>query len=175
MAKATTPILVEVPPDLEERAMLWQKRRRVAFAVAAASFLGVAVLSTVRARTQQVAQAATTAAAVDSTTPSEDAATIAPPPVENARPIALPAAVDSLSRAIARYRVVENQHRQGVVGCHALDRAHSTVLRARSKMDASRGRITGTLDVADSLRVSMVRAEYMHFAQMYRRSGCSTP
>jgi hypothetical protein len=172
MAKAATPILVEVPPDLEERAMVWQRRRRIAFAVAAASFLGVGVLSTVRTRTQQVAQAATPAVVMDSTTPSEDAVTIATAPVENARPLSLPAAVDSLSRAIARYRVVENGHRQGVVGCQSLDRAHSTVLRARSTMDASRGRITGTLDVADSLRVSMVRAEYMHIAQLYRRSGC---
>ena len=172
MARAATPLVAEVLPVLDERAMVWRRRRRIGFTIAAASFLGVIVLSTIRARTQQVAQAATSAVVMDSTAPAADAAPIPPPSATNALPLSLPAAVDSLSRAIARYRVVENEHRRGTVGCLALDRAHALVIRTRSTVDASRGRITGALNVADSLRVSMVRAEYMHIAQLHRRSGC---
>jgi hypothetical protein len=90
-------------------------------------------------------------------------------------PAAVPlvSAVDSLSDAIARYRIVEDDHRRGTVGCRVLGRAHAAVLRARSQVDASRSRVTGDLTAADSLRVSMVGAEYTHVAQMYRRSGCA--
>jgi hypothetical protein len=82
-------------------------------------------------------------------------------------------AVDSLTTAIAFYRSVDDDHRRGLVGCRVLDRAHDRVVRARAGVDASRGHVTGGLHVADSLRVSMVGAEYTHVAQMYRRSGCS--
>lgn len=84
----------------------------------------------------------------------------------------LPAAVDSLSVAIDQYRDVEDAHRRGLVGCRALLRAHARVVNANTRVGISRDAVTGTLDLVDSLRVSMTRAEYTHISQMHRRSGC---
>jgi hypothetical protein len=167
---AATPPAVALPPDFHEEALRWQRRRRIGFAIAAASFLSVIALSSLRPRPQQIAQAAT-----GDTTTSAVAAAIVAAPSENGHvpPLSLPVAVDSLTTAIAFYRSVDDDHRRGLVGCRVLDRAHDRVVRARAGVDASRGHVTGGLHVADSLRVSMVGAEYTHVAQMYRRSGCS--
>lgn len=89
-------------------------------------------------------------------------------------PLPLASAVDSLSRAITYYRDIEEDHTRGLVGCRVLDRAHALVVRARTRVDSSRSRVEGSLDAADSLRVSMLGAEYTHITQMYRRSGCQS-
>jgi hypothetical protein len=170
MAATNPPASFALPPDFQEEAARWQRRRRLGFAVAAASFLAAIALSSLRSRPEQLAQAATNGASVD-TTVSSDAAMLAGSEATGV-PIPLADAVDSLSRAIAHYRAVEEDHRRGVVGCRVLGRAHAVVARARFQLNASRTRIPGALEVADSLRISMVGAEYTHAAQMYRRSGC---
>ena len=167
---AATPPAVALPPDFHEEALRWQRRRRIGFAIAAVSFLSVIALSSLRPRPQQIAQAAT----ADTSTTTEEAAIIAAPSENGHTPPSLTLAVDSLSTAIAFYRSIDDDHRRGLVGCRVLDRAHDRVIRARAGVDASRGHVTGALHVADSLRVSMVGAEYTHVAQMYRRSGCPT-
>ena len=53
-----------------------------------------------------------------------------------------------------------------VVGAYAL------VGRARTRVDSARQQIAGTLADADSIRVSMLGAEYTFVTQTYRRSGC---
>lgn len=161
---------VALPPDFQEESERWRRWRRLGFTVAAASFLAAIALASVRSRPEQLAQAATSGETVD-TTLSSDAAMIAA--AENGHaPVAISEAVDSLSAAIAHYRAVEEDHRRGLVGCRMLDRAQALVARARFRLNASRTRVPGALDVADSLRISMVGAEYTHVAQMYRRSGC---
>ena len=84
----------------------------------------------------------------------------------------LGAAVDSLSGALAYYRDIANDHRDGLVGCRVLDRAYSLVERARTRVDSTRQRIAGDLPDADSIRVAMLGAEYTFVTQTYRRSGC---
>ena len=86
--------------------------------------------------------------------------------------ISLGVAVDSLSGALAYYRDIANDHRDGLVGCRVLDRAYALVGRARTRVDSTRQRIAGGLTDADSIRVSMLGAEYTHVTQTYRRSGC---
>lgn len=167
---AAAPCPVALPPDFHEEALRWRRRRRIGFAIAAASFLAVIALSSLRPRPQQIAQAATG----DSSTSAEAAAILAVPSENGEGPLSLTVAVDSLSAAIAFYRSVDDDHRRGLVGCSALDRAHDRVIRGRAGVGAARGHVTGGLQVADSLRVSMVGAEYTHVAQLYRRSGCST-
>jgi hypothetical protein len=88
--------------------------------------------------------------------------------------LSLNAAVDSLSGALAYYRDIANDHRDGLVGCRVLDRAYALVGRARTRVDSTRSKIAGTLADADSIRVSMLGAEYTFVAQTYRRSGCSS-
>jgi hypothetical protein len=90
------------------------------------------------------------------------------PPVE----ISLAAAVDSLSGALAYYRDIADDHREGLVGCRVLDRAYVLVGRARTRVDTTRQQIAGRLSDADSIRVSMLGAEYTFVTQTYRRSGC---
>ncbi|MGQ0715573.1 MAG: hypothetical protein ACT4PJ_17885 [Gemmatimonadaceae bacterium] len=164
---APTNATIALPPNFHEDAVRWQRRRRIGLAVAAVSFIAVIALSSMRSRPQQVAQAAT------STTSANGAA--APATSQNGaghEAIPLGAAVDSLSGAIAYYRDIEDDHREGLVGCRVLDRAYVLVDRARTRVDSSRTRLTGRLDAADSIRVSMLAAEYTHLAQTYRRSGC---
>jgi hypothetical protein len=163
-AASATPAIA-LPPDFHDEALRWQRRRRIGFAVAAASFLGVIVLSTMRARTNgAVAAPPAQAAAVDSVAPLPE------PNGDVAR--ALPVAIDSLSGALAYYREIEEDHREGLVGCRVLDRAYELVGRARGAMDSARGQIPGQLHDADSIRVSMLGAEFTHVGQTYRRSGC---
>lgn len=146
--------------------MRWERRRRIGFAVAAASFLAVIVLSTVRPRSE-VAQAATSAAV------SEEAPVSIAPASENGdAPISLASAVDSLSGTLAYYRAIADDHRAGRVGCRVLDRAYALVGRARTRVDSSRTQIAGALPDVDSIRVAMLGAEYTHVTQTYRRSGC---
>ena len=158
---------VALPPDFHEEAKRWQSRRRIGLAVAAVSFLAVIVLSTMRPPAKA---RATAAPATQSLVPTE--LTIAmngsTEPVE----VSLGAAVDSLSGALAYYRDIANDHREGLVGCRVLDRAYALVGRARTRVDSTRQRIDGGLTDADSIRVSMLRAELTHVTQTYRRSGC---
>jgi hypothetical protein len=168
MLRATASSAVALPPDFHDEAMRWQRRRRIGFTVAAASFLAVIVLSTVRARTSGSAQApvANVSAVV--------ASTALPAAPENGDVIpALPAAVDSLSGALLFYREVEQDHRGGRVGCRVLDKAYVLVGRARTRVDSARGQVAGPLVAADSIRVAMLSAEYTHVAQTYQRSGCT--
>lgn len=160
---------VALPPDFHEEARRWQRRRRLGFAVAAASFLGVIVLSTLRSRTSPGAAAAAPVAA-----PAVSSAGLTVAMNGSAAPveISLGAAVDSLSGALAYYRDVANDHRDGLVGCRVLDRAYALVGRARTRVDGARQQIAGGLADADSIRVSMVGAEYTFVTQTYRRSGC---
>ena len=170
MAKATAPPALALPPDFHDEAIRWQRRRRIGFAGAAASFLAVIVLSSLRGRPHTVAEAATSAGAVDGTP-----TTVAAPAVENEHaPIPLASAVDSLSGALGYYRDIADDHRAGRVGCRVLDRASALVDRARARTDSSRSRVAGRLSDADSIRVSMLAAEYTYVAQTYRRSGCSS-
>jgi hypothetical protein len=87
--------------------------------------------------------------------------------------LALPVAVDSLSGALSYYREIEADHRGGLVGCRMLDRAYRLVGHARTRVDSARNHVAGALEATDSIRVSMLRAEYTHVAQTYRRSGCA--
>ena len=160
---------VALPPNFHEDARRWQRRRRVGLAVAAASFLGVIALSTLRSNTsrgasrvvpqvvQPVTPAGLTVAMNETTAPVE---------------ISLAAAVDSLSGALAYYRDIANNHKEGLVGCRVLDRAYALVGRARTRVDSSRHQVAGHLTDADSIRVSMLGAEYTFVTQTYRRSGC---
>ena len=167
LAAATGPA-VALPPDFHEEAERWQRRRRIGLAVAAVSFLGVIALSTMRSRTSRgappVAPVATQSAV------NELAATVngGDANVE----VSLAAAVDSLSGALAYYRDIADDHREGLVGCRVLDRAYALVGRARTRVDSTRQRIAGQLADADSIRVSMLGAEYTFVTQTYRRSGC---
>jgi hypothetical protein len=146
--------------------MRWERRRRIGFAVAAASFLAVIVLSTVRSRSE-VAQAATSAAM------SEEAAVSIAPASENGdAPISLASAVESFSGALAHYRDVAGDHREGLVDCRVLERAYALAGRARTRVDSTRRHIAGALTDADSIRVAMLGAEFTHVTQTYRRSGC---
>ena len=182
MERAATPADVALPPNFHDDAIRWQRRRRIGFTVAGVSFLAVIILSTFRSRPEQVAQAATTAAGTATTTTSGDDGTVIASSGENggaptpaaAGSTSLTAAVESLSGAIVYYRDTEEDHRRGLVGCRVLGRAHAQVLRARMHVDSSRSLVAGSLDAADSLRVSMLGAEYRHIAQMYRRSGCQS-
>lgn len=162
------PPQVALPPDFYEEAVRWQRRRRIGYAVAAASFLAVIVLSSVRQRPPAVAQAATSAGAIE-----EDPATSVAVLTENSpTPIPLDAAIDSLSGALGRYRNIAKQHRDGLIGCRALDRAHASVVRAQARVESSRKERVGPLSDADSIRVSMLGAEHTHVGETYRRSGC---
>jgi hypothetical protein len=159
---------VALPPDFHEDAKRWQRRRRIGFAVAGASFLAVIVLSTVRPRSRggrPTLPAATQPVASSGLTVAMDGST---EPVE----ISLGAAVDSLSGALAYYRDIANDHREGLVGCRVLNRAYVLVGQARTRVDSARQQIAGGLADADSIRVSMLGAEYTHVMQTYRRSGC---
>jgi hypothetical protein len=86
--------------------------------------------------------------------------------------LTMASAVDSLSGALTYYRDIANDHREGLVGCRVLDRAYALVGRARTRVDSARRQIAGGLPDADSIRVSMLGAEYTFVTQTYRRSGC---
>ena len=161
---------VVLPPDFNDEAMRWQRRRRIGFAVAAASFVAVIFLSMIRARTSGSAQAPPAAATEATKAPTPPTQLIAS--VNGDVILALPVAVDSLSGALSFYREIEADHRGGLVGCRVLARAYQLVGHARTRVDSARARVTGSLEAADSIRVSMLRAEYTHVAQTYRRSGC---
>jgi hypothetical protein len=164
---------VALPPDFHEGVIRWQRRRRIGFAVAAASFLAVIALSTIRARTSGSAQAQPAAPAAAPTPPTQSPAQLTAS-INGDVVLALPVAVDSLSGALSYYRAIEADHRGGMVGCRVLDRAYQLVGHARTRVDSARSRVAGALDAADSIRVSMLRAEYTHVAQTYRRSGCAS-
>jgi hypothetical protein len=165
------PPTVALPPDFHEEARRWQRRRRIGMAVAAASFLGVIVLSTLRSRmTRGASPAAPVATQATTSTPL----TVAMGGTTEPGELSLDAAVDSLSGALAYYRDIANDHRDGLVGCRVLDRAYALVGRARTRVDSTRRKISGNLADADSIRVSMLGAEYTFVAQTYRRSGCSS-
>lgn len=161
---------VALPPDFHEEARRLQRRRRIGLAVAAVSFLGVIALSSVRTRTGRGAPPAAAPVATQAVSSAGLAVAMNEPniPVE----IPLAAAVDSLSGALAYYRDIANDHRDGLVGCRVLDRAYALVGRARTRVDSARQQIAGTLADADSIRVSMLGAEYTFVTQTYRRSGC---
>jgi hypothetical protein len=160
---------VALPPDFHEEARRWQRRRRIGLAVAAASFLAVIALSTVRSRTGGGAPPAVPVATQAVSSAGMTVAMNEPnAPVE----IPLTAAVDSLSGALAYYRDIAEDHRDGLVGCRVLDRAYALVGRARTRVDSARHQVAGSLADADSIRVSMLGAEYTFVTQTYRRSGC---
>jgi hypothetical protein len=160
---------VALPPNFHESAIQWQRRRRIGFAVAAASFVAVIVLSTMRGRTTGSAQ---TALAASTTAPAPQSTELTESP--NGDVIhALPMAVDSLSSALASYRDAAEEHRDGLVSCRVLDRAYARVGRARVRVDSMRRGVDGALSDADSIRVSMLGAEFTHISQMHLRSGCS--
>jgi len=158
---------VALPPDFHEEATRWQRRRRIGFAVATASCLGVIVLSTVKPRSHPPLAIAPAAMQPATGTPLTVAMS-GGDPVD----MTLTAAVDSLSGALAYYRDIANDHRDGLVGCRVLDRAYALVGRARTRVDATRQTIAGSLPEADSIRVSMLAAEYTFVTQTYSRSGC---
>lgn len=161
------PPAVALPLNFQDEAIRWQRRRRIGVAVAAGSFLAAIVLFAVRSRSETVAEAATSAAV------SDEAAVVIAPASENGHsPISLPSAVDSLSAALAYYRDVADDHREGLVDCRVLDRAYSLAGRARTRADSTRRHVAGALSNADSIRVAMLGAEFTHIAQTYRRSGC---
>jgi hypothetical protein len=160
------PPAVALPPNFHEEALRWQRRRRIGMTVAALSFLGAIALSTVRSRASRVAQAAIPAAGA----PRAEIAAV--PTTGGAVITSLAPVVDSLSGALAYYRDIAGDHREGLVGCRVLERAYALVARARTRVDSTRGHIAGALNDADSIRVSMLGAEYTHVAQTYRRSGC---
>lgn len=180
MQRAAAPPAGALSPDFLERgetpearwnfyddAKRWRRWRRTGFAVAAASFLAVIVVSSIRSRSETVAQAATSPAV------SEEAPAVVALAGETGHaPISLASAVDSLSGALASYRAIADDHREGRVGCRVLDRAYTLVERARVRVDSTRRPIAGNLSDADSIRVSMLGAEYTYVAQTYRRSGC---
>lgn len=134
-----------------------------------ASALGVGTWPITRA-----ASTTTLTAPTSTTTSRDEGAVMTPQEPKGHGPVPLADAVQSLSGAIVYYRDIEEDHRRGLVGCRVLGRAHSLVVRARMQVDSSRALLGGALDAADSLRVSMVGAEYTHIAQMYRRSGCQS-
>ncbi len=160
---------VALPPDFHEEARRWQRRRRLGFAVAAVSFLGVIVLSTLRPQDSRVTPPP---APVAAPTVSSAGITVAMNGTSAPVELSLGAAVDSLSGALAYYRDIANDHRDGLVGCRVLDRAFALVGRARTRMDSARQQIAGGLADADSIRVSMLGAEYTFVTQTYQRSGC---
>lgn len=166
MAAPSAPA-VALPPDFHEEATRWQRRRRIGFAVATASFLGVIVLSTVSPRSRPPLAIAPAAMQPTTATPLTVAMS-GGDPVD----MTLTAAVDSLSGALAYYRDIANDHRDGLVGCRVLDRAYALVGRARTRVDSTRQKIAGNLPDADSIRVSMLGAEYTFVTQTYSRSGC---
>jgi hypothetical protein len=168
MATPNGPSLA-LPPDFYEEARRWQHRRRIGLAVAAVSFLAVIALSSLRSRASGGAAPAAPAV-VEATTSS--GLTIAMNGTSAPVEISLGGAVDSLSGALAYYRDIANDHREGLVGCRVLDRAYALVGRARTRVDSARQQIPGRLADADSIRVSMLGAEYTHVTQTYRRSGC---
>ncbi len=133
------------------------------------SFLSVIALSTLRSPTRRGAPPAPPVA--EQPVPSA-ALTVAMN--GDSAPVELPlaAAVDSLSGALAYYRDIAKDHREGLVGCRVLDRAYALVGRARTRVDSARQQVAGTLADADSIRVSMLGAEYTFVTQTYRRSGC---
>jgi hypothetical protein len=159
---------VALPGDFHDEARRWQRRRRIGFAVAAASFLGVIVLSTVNPRTNRAGPPPAPAVTEPATAAPLTVAMSGGDPVD----IPLAAAVDSLSGALAYYRDIANDHREGLVGCRVLDHAYSLVTRARTRVDSTRQKIAGDLPDADSIRVAMLGAEYTFVTQTYRRSGC---
>ena len=159
---------VALPPDFHEDAIRWQRRRRIGFAVAATSFLGVILLSTISPRTNRAGPPPTPAAMQPTTSTPLTVAMSGGDPVD----MTLGAAVDSLSGALAYYRDIANDHRDGLVGCRVLDRAYSLVTRAQTRVDSTRRKIAGDLPDADSIRVAMLGAEYTFVTQTYRRSGC---
>ena len=173
MLRAANPPAVVVPGDFEDKAIQWQRRRRIGFAVAAASFLAVLVLSTMRARPSGSAQAPPAAPTAAPTSPAQSSAQLTAS-LNGDVVLALPEAVDSLSRALSRYREIEADHHRGLVGCRVLERAYQHVGHARTRVDSARRRVTGALDAADSIRVSMLGAEHTHVAQTFRRSGCGS-
>lgn len=160
---------VALSPDFHEEARRWQRRRRIGFAVAALSFLSVIALSSLRSRTTRVASPAAPAAAQPVTSAG---LTVAMNGSSAPAELPLGAAVDSLSGAMAYYREIANDHREGLVGCRVLDRAYDLVGRARTRVDSARKHVAGSLADADSIRVSMLGAEYTFVTQTYRRSGC---
>lgn len=145
----------------------WWRRRNVGIAVIALFVLTAITLATVRSRPGQQAQAAVPVAA-SAEPAAEPGGSMTGPMVA----IPLVAAVDSLSRALDHYRDVANSHRKGAVSCSVLNRAYSLVGRARARLEASRQAIAGGLADSDSIRVSMLAAEFTFVAQTYRRSGC---
>jgi len=147
----------------------WWRRRSVGIAVVALLVLTAITLATVRPRPGQQAQAAVPAA-----TSSEPAAEPGGSMSGSGPLVAIPlaAAVDSLSRALDNYRHVANSYRKGAVSCSVLNRAYSLVGRARTRLEASRQEIAGGLADSDSIRVSMLAAEFTFVAQTYQRSGC---
>jgi hypothetical protein len=165
-AVAAAPTVL-LPPDFESETKRWRRLRHIGFAIAAASLLSALALSTVRSRSGRVAQAATNEAV------ARDAPVSVAAPAENGtQPVSLSSAVDSLAGALAYYRDVADKHRNGVVSCRVLDRAYWRVARARIRVDSMRRNIQGTLTDADSIRASMLGAEFTHVSQIYLRSGC---
>jgi hypothetical protein len=165
---ASTGPAVALPPDFHQEAERWQRRRRIGLAVAAVSFLSVIALSTLRPRPGRVAPPVAPVA----TQPAVNGLAAVVNGGDANVEASLAAAVDSLSGALAYYRDIADDHREGLVGCRVLDRAYSLVGRARTRVDSTRHRIAGTLSDADSIRVSMLGAEYTFVTQTYRRSGC---
>lgn len=168
IAAAATGPAVALPPDFHDEGRRWQRRRHIGLAVAAASFLSVIVLSTLRSRTNRDAAPVAAAASQPGTDTSLTVAMNGSGPIE----ISMANAVDSLSGALGYYREIENDHREGLVGCRVLNRAYTLVDRARTRVDSTRRSIVGSLSDADSIRVSMLGAELTHVTQTYRRSGC---
>jgi hypothetical protein len=155
-------------PDFYDQGIR-RRRWRIGFVVAAASFLPVILLSTIRARASRSAPAPPAAPVAAPKPPAQFTASVNGDVI-----LALPVAVDSLSRALSYYRKIEADHRGGLVGCRVLDRAYQLVGHARTRVDSARRRVAGALDAADSIRVSMLRAEYTHAAQTHQRSGCGS-
>jgi hypothetical protein len=178
MQRAAAPRAVALPPDFYDDAKpwdfyddgkQWKRWRRIGFAVAAAAFLAAIVLSSVRSRSERVAQAATSAVMSEA-----ELVPVVSANENGGAAIPLSSAVDSLSGALASYRAIADDHRQGRVGCRVLDRAYALVGRARTHVDSARRQVAGELGDADSIRVSMLGAEYTYVAQTYRRSGCQS-
>lgn len=165
---ASTGPAVALPPSFHDEARRWQRRRHIGLSVAAASFLSVIVLSTLRSRTNRDAAPVAAAASQPGTDTPLTVAINGSGPIE----ISMATAVDSLSGALGYYREIENDHREGLVRCRVLDRAYTLVDRARTRVDSTRRSIVGSLSDADSIRVAMLGAELTHVTQTYRRSGC---
>jgi hypothetical protein len=169
LQRAAAPPPVALPPDFHDDAKRWERWRRIGFTMAAVSFLAALVLFTARSRSQTVAQAATSAE------PLKEVVLPVLPASENAVVIIpLASAIDSLSGALAYYRAVADDHREGRVSCRVLDRAYVLVGRARHRVTSAREQVTENLADADSIRLSMLGAEYTHVDQTYRRSDCQS-